>query len=425
VLRRVTAVAWLTTYWESAMRILNIIPQAFYVPRGTPLSAYHRARELIAQGHQVDILCYGLGDPPPDLPTRVFRARGPHFARSVRAGPSMIKIWLDFLLLLSLFGLLLRRRYDVLFAHEEAALHARFAGALFRIPYVYEMHSSLPLQITDWKFSRRRTVIGLFRWIERTCVRGACASVAISPAVAQAARKAWPDARCVVLTNYFPLGQRPRAADIAAVRARHGVSPEEKLIVYTGSFVALQALDLLLEAAAQVLRALPSAKFLLVGGAQAEIDALRSMAMRLGIADNLILERSRPQSEIPAYLAAADALVSPRVQGINPPGKLLSYLAAGRPLVATDTLVHNQLLSADCAILTTPDAEGLARGLILALTDAALAVRLAEETGKALVRLCGESPRRDAYDEILAAARLAGSGRVRRRTGLITPSSLP
>ena len=408
---------------KGLMRILKIIPQAFYVARGTPLSAYHRARELIAQGHEVDILCYGLGEPPPELAARVFRARGPHFTRTVRAGPSLIKIWLDFLLLIRLVGLLLRHRYDVLFAHEEAALHARFVGALFRVPYVYEMHSSLPLQITDWEFSSRRTVIGLFRWIERTCVRGACANVAISPAVAQAARKAWPDARCVVLTNYFPLGQQPTAADIAAVRSRHGIRPDEKLIVYTGSFVALQALDLLLDAAVRVLRAVPNARFLLVGGAQAEIDRLRSVAARLGIMDHVTIDRSRPQSEIPAYLAAADALVSPRVQGINPPGKLLSYLGAGRPLVATDTLVHNQLLTADCAILTAPDAEGLAQGLILALTDAALAVRLQEETGKALVRLCGESTRQAAYDEILSAARLAGSGKRRRRAGLVTPSS--
>jgi glycosyltransferase involved in cell wall biosynthesis len=407
------------------MRILKIVPQAFYVPRGTPLSAYHRARELTALGHQVDILCYGLGEPPPDFAIRVLRTRGPHFTRTVRAGPSMIKIWIDFLLLLSLLRLLLRERYDVLFADEEAALHARFACALFRIPYVYEMHSSLPLQIADWKFSRRRTVIGLFRWVERTCVRGACASVAISPAVAQAALKAWPLARCVVLTNYFRLGPRPTPADIAAVLARHGVKPEEKLVVYTGSFVALQALDLLLEGAVQVLRAVPTAKFLLVGGSQAEIDALRSLAMRLGIAGHVILEHARPESEIPAYLAAAGALVSPRVQGINPPGKLLSYLAAGRPLVATDTLVHNQLLSAKCAILTEPNPQDLARGLILALTDTALAARLEEEAGKALAQLCGESGRQAAYEEIFSAARLAGSGKARRRPGLIMPSSGP
>jgi glycosyltransferase involved in cell wall biosynthesis len=393
------------------MRILKIVPQAFYAPRGTPLSAYHRARELIARGHEVDILTYGIGEPPPGLNAGLFRARGPHFGRTVRAGPSGRKIWLDALLFASLIGRLCRERYDALYAHEEAALLARIAGALFRIPYVYDMHSSLPLQIIDWKFSRSRSVVGLFRWIERLCVRGACAVIAISPAVARAARSAWPDALCIVLTNYFEPERVPDCRDRAAVRARHGVAADEKLIVYTGSFVALQALDLLLEAVPQVLAAVPSARFLLVGGAEREIAELRAAAMRRGIAERVILERARPQSEIPAYLAAADALVSPRVQGINPPGKLLSYLASGRPVVATDTLVHTQLLSAECAILTRPDAAGLAAGLVRALTDTALTLKLAESSRGVLARLCSKASRDAAYEEVLAAARAAGEKR--------------
>ncbi|HEY2035442.1 MAG TPA: hypothetical protein VGG96_00395, partial [Steroidobacteraceae bacterium] len=63
------------------MRILKIVPQAFYAPRGTPLSAFHRARELVAHGHEVDILTYGIGEPPPRLDVRLFRARGPHLCR--------------------------------------------------------------------------------------------------------------------------------------------------------------------------------------------------------------------------------------------------------------------------------------------------------------------------------------------------------
>jgi glycosyltransferase involved in cell wall biosynthesis len=393
------------------MRILKIVPQAFYAPRGTPLSAYHRARELIARGHEVDILTYGIGEPPPGLNAGLFRARGPHFGRTVRAGPSGRKIWLDALLFASLIGRLCRERYDALYAHEEAALLARIAGALFRIPYVYDMHSSLPLQIIDWKFSRSRSVVGLFRWIERLCVRGACAVIAISPAVARAARSAWPDALCIVLTNYFEPERMPDCRDRAAVRARHGIAADEKLIVYTGSFVALQALDLLLEAVPQVLAAVPSARFLLVGGAEREIAELRAAAMRRGIAERVILERARPQSEIPAYLAAADALVSPRVQGINPPGKLLSYLASGRPVVATDTLVHTQLLSAECAILTRPDAAGLAAGLVRALTDTALTLKLAESSRGVLARFCSKASRDAAYEEVLAAARAAGEKR--------------
>jgi hypothetical protein len=44
------------------MRILMVIPQKFYSTRGTPLSAYHRTRELVALGHSVDILTYDPGE---------------------------------------------------------------------------------------------------------------------------------------------------------------------------------------------------------------------------------------------------------------------------------------------------------------------------------------------------------------------------
>lgn len=402
------------------MRILKIIPQAFYTPRGTPLSAYHRARELIAQGHRVDILAYGLGAPPPGLDARVYRARGPHFTRHLPAGPSAIKIWLDVLLLIRLVGLLCRRRYDAIYAHEEAALLARAAGAIFRIPYIYDMHSSLPLQITDWNFSRNPRVVALFRWIERTCVRKACAVVAISPAVARAACRAWPDARCVVLPNHFELEGAPAASEIVAVRERHGIAPEDKLIVYTGSFVALQALDLLLQALPRILESVPTARLLLVGGEPTQIGSLRAQAERLGVAGRVILERARPQAEMPAYLAAADVLVSPRVQGINPPGKLLSYLGSARPVVATDTLVHNQLLTPECAILTPPDAAGFAEGVVSALTDAALSARVTEGAHNTLSRLCNKSLRAAAYEEILEAARNAGRSRRKRAARLLS-----
>jgi glycosyltransferase involved in cell wall biosynthesis len=398
------------------MRILKIVPQAFYAARGTPLSAYHRARELIARGHEVDILTYGVGSDPPNFPARVFRARGPHFKRSIRAGPSRLKIWFDLLLFINLLLHLSRERYDVLYAHEEGALLARLAGAIFRIPYIYDMHSSLPLQITDWKFSQRPSVIAAFRWVEKLSVRGACAVVAISPAVARAARSAGPHTPCVLLANHFEGGRAPPPEEVAAVRTRHGIALERKLVVYAGSFVALQALDLLLDAIPAVLERVPNTTFLLVGGTEAELEGLRAQAHRLGISEHVVLERSLPQAAIPAYLAAADVLVSPRIQGINSPGKLLDYLASGRPVVATDTLVHNQLLTSQSAILTPPNAEGLATGLVTALTDP---VRVAEVTAGAamlLGRYSSKTERDAAYEAVLHAARVAALSRLRRKS---------
>ena len=385
------------------MRILMVIPQAFYTTRGTPLSAYHRTKELIARGHEVDILTYAVGGEPPDLAAKVYRSKGPHFRSSIEAGPSRIKIWFDFLLFLSLIGRLLRKRYELIYAHEEGAFLARVAGGLMRVPYIYDMHSSLPLQITDWKFSASQRVIGFFRWVEKVSIRNARAVVAISPAVARVAREVDPQVPIITIINHFEIGGAADAAAAAAVRARYGVAADRKIVLYTGSFVALQALDMLVEAVPRVLQAAPDALFLIVGGRDAEIAVLRAQGERLGVAERIIFDCNRPQLEMPAYMAAADVLVSPRVQGINPPGKLLSYLASGRPVVATDTLVHNQLLDRRCSILTMPDAAGLAQGLIKALTDPVAVLGVVVEAQEFLRRFGSKAARDDAYSQLFAA----------------------
>jgi len=385
------------------MRILKIIPQAFYSTRGTPLSAYHRARELEARGHEVDIVTYAIGGVPPALNARVYRSRGPHFSRYLPPGPSRLKIWFDLLLFINLLYRLARRRYDLLYAHEEGAFLARIAGAIFRVPYVYDMHSSLPLQITDWKFSRSRRVVNLFRWVEKVSVRGACAVVAISPAVERAAKEVAANVRSVVIVNHFEMGESGTTDQPGVIRERYGIPRENKLVLYAGSFVELQALDLLIDAAPLVAKRVRDVTFLLVGGSGPEIVKLREQAERLGVADRVILEESRPQQEIPAYLAAADVLVSPRVQGINPPGKLFSYLASGRPVVATNTLVHNQLLDEKCAILTPPNAAGLADGLVEALTDMERVDDVVREAQQFLREHCSPPARDAAYGGLFAA----------------------
>src|SRR6185312_11603158 len=106
------------------------------------------------------------------------------------------------------------------------------------------------------------------------------------------------------LANHFEGPQVVASDEIAAVRTRHDIPLERKLVVYAGSFVALQALDLLLDAIPEVLASVPNTTFLLVGGSDPEIATLRSQAARLGITDHVILERSLPQAAVPAYLEA-------------------------------------------------------------------------------------------------------------------------
>jgi glycosyltransferase involved in cell wall biosynthesis len=106
-----------------------------------------------------------------------------------------------------------------------------------------------------------------------------------------------------------------------------------------------------------------------VGGRQEEIIQLKRLSDELDVAEHLLLLSARPQEEMPSFIAASDVLVSPRIIGINPPGKLLSYLDSGKPVVLTDCYVHNQLVNDSIAILTEPDPVSLSQGIIKALID--------------------------------------------------------
>jgi glycosyltransferase involved in cell wall biosynthesis len=84
----------------------------------------------------------------------------------------------------------------------------------------------------------------------------------------------------------------------------------------------------------------------------------------------------QPRDRIPSYLAIADVLVSPRLEGGNLPLKIFDYLATGRPIVATDVLSHRAVLTDERAVLVKPTADALARGITEVLTDDERARRL-------------------------------------------------
>ena len=99
---------------------------------------------------------------------------------------------------------------------------------------------------------------------------------------------------------------------------------------------------------------------MLAGGRPDQIEAARRQAAAAGIGPATIFAGQRPAEEIPAYLDAADVLVSPRSLGTNTPLKIYQYLRSGRPIVATRLLTHTQVLDDDVAFLTEATPEGFA-----------------------------------------------------------------
>src|SRR5262249_6759792 len=67
-------------------------------------------------------------------------------------------------------------------------------------------------------------------------------------------------------------------------------------------------------------------------------------------------------AELPAFLGLADVLASPRRRGVNTPFQVYTYLASGRPLVATRLLTPTQVLDHGNARPAGPAADTPAAG---------------------------------------------------------------
>lgn len=377
-----------------------IAPEPFFEPRGTPFSEYHRIRALLELGHTVDLVTYPFGSDVSLPGLRIFRCLRPPFVHKVGIGPSMAKVALDAALTLTVLRRAMTGTYDVIHSHEEGSFTGVILARLLGRPHLYDMHSSLPQQLTNFDFSRSRLLAGAFRWMERLVIRRSRVVIVICPHLAETVRAIDPVVPTVLIENAPGSGDTPIEGSGAAVRASLGLDASTPVILYTGTFEAYQGLDLLFRAAAHVARQRPDVRFVLAGGHPEQVEAARCDAAAAGAADVVLFAGQRPAAEIPAYLDAADVLVSPRSTGTNTPLKIYQYLRSGCPIVATRLLTHTQVLDDDVSILTEATPEAFAAGIRRAIEDPGAARQIG-----ARARQLAET--KYSYESYLARTRVA------------------
>jgi glycosyltransferase involved in cell wall biosynthesis len=299
----------------------------------------------------------------------------------VKAGPSLAKLLLDVPFLAEAVWRLAFGRYDVVHAVEEAAhLVAPFAR-LLRVPLVMDVDSSIPDQLRYSGFATRGPLLWLAEALEGHALRHAAAAVTVCTSLSEGVRRRAPDVPLFQVEDP-PLVERrhPPAPDrVESLRRELGLGALP-VVLYSGNFEPYQGVELLLEATPLV----PGAQFLFMGGRSPEIERLLARAGDLGTSARVVFAGTRPPAELPAFLALADVLCSPRVRGENTPFKIYTYLASGKPIVATRIATHTQLLDDSLAFLVEPSAEGIASGLRQSLGQKDAALQRAER-GLALV----------------------------------------
>jgi glycosyltransferase involved in cell wall biosynthesis len=351
------------------MRILMIAPEPFFEPRGTPFSEYHRIRALLELGHTVDLVTYPFGRDVSLPGLRVIRSAKPPFMTGIGLGPSWRKLPLDLLLFFTTLRQARREKYDAVHSHEEGAWWGVLIASMLGLPHLYDMHSSLPQQLTNFAYSRSPLVKAVFGGLERFVIRRSRVVIVICPQLEDVVRGIDAAVPSVLIENAPGSGDAPTQGSGAEVRRSLGLGPGVPVVLYTGTFEAYQGLDLLFASMAHVLKQRPDTRLVLAGGRPEQVDASRRQADAAGIGAATIFAGQRPAEEIPAYLDAADVLVSPRSLGTNTPLKIYQYLRSGRPIVATRLLTHTQVLSDDVSYLTEATPAAFGDGIVAALAD--------------------------------------------------------
>ncbi len=339
-----------------------LAPEPFFEPRGTPFSEYHRIKVLGELGYHIDLVTYPFGVDVQLPNLRIFRSWRPPLIRRVPIGPSVVKVLLDMLLAGVAIRLILREKYTAIHSHEEAGLLGIWLARWLGIPHLYDMHSSLPEQLSNFRYTRMGILHRLFLYSERQMILGSRVVIAICRELLDLLTAMGEGDRVILIENVmggdFDEGVYKSKVE---VRTELGISASQPLVLYSGTLEAYQGLDLLISAASFLRKSHPDARVLVVGGDPSQVAAAKKQADQQEV--NIVFTGQRPPYEIPRFIGASDILVSPRVSGMNTPLKIYSYLRSGKPIVATDLVTHSQVLDESTAMLVPAEPKAFALGI--------------------------------------------------------------
>lgn len=263
---------------------------------------------------------------------------------------------------------LLRRRPRVLYQrHGRFAFAGALLSALLRIPLVLEYQASEIWLANNWDPARFQKWLGL---CEEVSIAASARIVVLSEALRdELIARGYPENRIILNPAAVDPERFHPGCGGAEVRRRLGVSPNQTLVAFAGSFSYYHGIPVLARAIASLLKRreedprFANLRFVLVGDGllRSETEeALRPIdKFRAVIFTGLVAHAS-----IPSYLDASDILVSPQIPNADgqpffgSPTKLFEYMAMEKAIVASNLDQLSSVLShANTAWMVTPGSD--------------------------------------------------------------------
>jgi glycosyltransferase involved in cell wall biosynthesis len=301
---------------------------------------------LVRQGMSVDYICVADGKAPWREGTNginIFRVPMNH-----QRGGKLGYAWQYSAFILASAAILavrsLRRRYDLIFINNMpdilvvSALLPKILGA----KVILDLHDPMPeLMMTIFGKDPDSRSVRLLKFLEKWSA--AHVDQVLVPDAAchrLLAARSCPEEKIAVMMNspdesIFPF--RPACSQPAW---NHG-SNHPFVVMYHGTLVERNGVDIAVEAFVRLRNQLPTAELHIYGKATPFLEAVMQSARERGLGQNVLHFGQEPLEQIVAAIDACDVGIIPNRRNeftqINMPTRIFEYLARGKPVITPRT----------------------------------------------------------------------------------------
>ena len=368
------------------MKVLLV--SATFPPRqfgGMTASSHMLAKHLVKRGHKVAVYTTDIRD----RQSRIPRAKGAqkidrievHYFRN-------ISNWLASQRLYSPLGMIAALRkelsqFDVIHLNEYRSLPSIIVhhyAQKYNIPYVLQAHGSLARVMSKQRLKKIFDLIWGYRLLQ-----DAARLIALTPMEAEQYQSFGVDkAKIETVPNGVDLAEFEKLPPRGKFRKKHGLAPDQKMVLYLARLHKIKGPDLLIRAFAGVAPRLKDAQLVIIGPDEGYLPTLKELVKEMDVEGNIhFIGPLYGKEKLEAYVDA-DVYVLPSVYETFPVAAIEAS-ACGIPVILTEYCGAAAMIDGQAGLVVGYDSDQLSDAILRMLSDEAMRQKFAER-GKSLVR---------------------------------------
>ncbi|TDO77451.1 glycosyltransferase involved in cell wall biosynthesis [Flavobacterium chryseum] len=289
-------------------------------------------------------------------------------------GDNGIRLMLNygsFVLFGTLKSLFIKEKFDKIFVFEPSpvtvGLPAMFVARRMKIPYYFWVQDLWPESLSAAGGINNKTILSFFDKITRSIYKSAEKVLVQSEGFIDYIVKQGIAREKII---YYPNSTESFYKPVASSEVYQQKMPKDGLkILFAGNLGEAQSLDTLVDAAKILKDKKIKVNWILLGDGRQK-EHLVSEIKRKGLVEDFHLLGSYPSEEMPLFFGCVDALVvslkKNKIFALTIPSKLQSYMACGKPIIASLEGEGARIVEESKSGFVSPpdDADGLAESII-------------------------------------------------------------